>query len=68
MKKQRVTDEITIADAAAFLGLDKSNLCRYVREGRLGTFRRVGERVILLRTAAVVEFKKKPRGRPRKER
>jgi len=56
---------LTVPEAAEALGLSVPYLYELIREGRLETMR-LGERGILVRSASVRKFRRRPVGRPRK--
>ena len=58
---------LTTKEAAERLGVTESHVCRLVRQGRLEAVR-VGQRALLIRNASIRTLKRRPPGRPRKQR
>lgn len=57
-------NEITVAQAAAMLGVSTAMVCRYLRQGRL-LGRRIGKQMWLVNKFSVEQLVRKPRGNPK---
>jgi len=58
---------LTTQEAADRLGVGQSYIYRLIAQGRLKA-KRVGARLLLVDAASVRGFKRRPRGRPRKQK
>lgn len=57
---------VTVSEAARYLGRSYSQICRYVRTGRLDA--KQGGRVLFISTPSIKAFKHPAIGRPKKEK
>ena len=67
--KQAQSEEITLAEAAGLIGVSKSRVEQYVKDGRLKVVRLVGTlRVVSRKAAEAVRDTERVGGRPSKEK